>query len=470
MFTENRNIANKPNASYVTLIACSAALGGFLFGFDTAVINGAVAALQKAFNASSGMTGLAVSSALLGSALGALIAGSIADRQGRIKTMIIASVMFTLSAIGSGIAFGIWDFIFWRALGGIGVGLASVITPAYIAEVAPAHLRGRLGSLQQLAIVVGIFLALLCDYFIALGAGGSAEAPFWFGVPAWRWMFWSELPPAILYGVAAVMIPESPRYLVARGREQEAAIVLAKVEGGDVQAKVQDIRQTVLTERKPKFSDLLSRQGGLLPIVWIGMALSILQQFVGINVIFYYSSVLWRSVGFSESNSLLITVITGVVNIVTTFIAIATVDKFGRKPLLLLGSIGMTVTLGTLAGVFGNAAIDPATGTPTLPGSAGIIALLAANLYVVFFGFSWGPIVWVLLGEMFNNKIRAAALSVAAAIQWIANFIVSTTFPPLLKSFGLGAAYGLYTIAAAISIFFVVLLVKETKGKELEQM
>jgi SP family sugar:H+ symporter-like MFS transporter len=200
------------------------------------------------------------------------------------------------------------------------------------------------------------------------------------------------------------------------------------------------------------------------------MALSILQQFVGINVIFYYSSVLWRSVGFSESNSLLITVITGVVNIVTTFIAIATVDKFGRKPLLLLGSIGMTVTLGTLAAVFGNAAIDPATGTPTLPGSAGIIALLAANLYVVFFGFSWGPIVWVLLGEMFNNKIRAAALSVAAAIQWIANFIVSTTFPPLLKSFGLGAAYGLYSIAAAISIFFVVLLVKETKGKELEQM
>ena len=469
MFTENRNIA-KPNASYVTLIACSAALGGFLFGFDTAVINGAVAALQNAFNASSGMTGLAVSSALLGSALGAFIAGSIADRQGRIKTMILASVMFTLSAIGSGIAFGIWDFIFWRALGGIGVGIASVITPAYIAEVAPAHLRGRLGSLQQLAIVVGIFLALVCDYFIALGAGGSAEAPFWFGVSAWRWMFWSEIPPAILYGVGAVMIPESPRYLVARGREQEAAIVLAKVEGGDVQAKVQEIRQTVLTERKPKFSDLLSRQGGLLPIVWIGMALSILQQFVGINVIFYYSSVLWRSVGFSESNSLLITVITGVVNIVTTFIAIATVDKFGRKPLLLLGSIGMTITLGTLAAVFGNAAIDPATGTPTLPGSAGIIALLAANLYVVFFGFSWGPIVWVLLGEMFNNKIRAAALSVAAAIQWIANFIVSTTFPPLLKSFGLGAAYGLYSIAAAISIFFVVLLVKETKGKELEQM
>jgi SP family sugar:H+ symporter-like MFS transporter len=416
------------------------------------------------------MIGFAVSSGLLGSALGAFIAGPIADRQGRIKTMIVASILFTLSAIGSGIPFGIWDFMFWRALGGIAVGMASVIAPAYIAEVAPAHLRGRLGSLQQMAIVVGIFIALLSDYFIALGAGGTAEGQFWFGVTAWRWMFWSEIPAAVLYGVAALMIPESPRYLVARGRNQEAANVLAKVVGGDVHAKVQEISETVLTERKPKFSDLLSRRGGLLPIVWVGMGLSILQQFVGINVIFYYSSILWQAVGFSERNSLLITVITSVINIVTTLIAIATVDKFGRKPLLLLGSIGMTVTLGTLAVVFGNAAINPATGNPTLPGTSGIIALLAANLYVVFFGFSWGPIVWVLLGEMFNNKIRAAALSVAASIQWIANFLVSTTFPPLLKTFGLGAAYGLYTIAAAISIFFVVLLIRETKGKELEEM
>lgn len=470
MFTERNDIAAKPKISYLILIAGAAALGGFLFGFDTAVINGAVGALQKAYNATSGMTGFAVSSALLGSALGAFFAGPLADRQGRIKTMAMASVLFTLSAIGSGVAFGIWDFIFWRALGGIAVGMASVIAPAYIAEVAPAHLRGRLGSLQQMAIVVGIFIALLSDYFIALGAGGSAEAPFWFGVAAWRWMFWSEIPPAILYGVAALMIPESPRYLVAQGQDRKAADVLAKVVGGDVLSKVEEIRQTVNMERKPQFSDLLSRRGGLLPIVWVGMGLSILQQFVGINVIFYYSSILWQAVGFSERDSLLITVITGVVNIVTTFIAIASVDKFGRKPLLLLGSIGMTVTLGTLALVFGNAAIDPATGNPSLTGSSGIIALLAANLYVVFFGFSWGPIVWVLLGEIFNNKIRAAALSLAASIQWIANFIVSTTFPPLLSTFGLGSAYGIYTIAAAISIFFVALSIKETKGKELEEM
>ncbi|WP_334829193.1 sugar porter family MFS transporter [Nostoc sp.] len=458
----------KSNTFYVILIAGAAALGGFLFGFDTAVINGAVGAIAKAFNANSVLTGLAVSLALLGSAVGAFYAGKIADRYGRVKAMVAASVLFTISAIGSGIAFGIWDFIFWRLLGGIAVGVASVIAPAYIAECSPTHLRGRLGSLQQLAIVVGIFIALICDYFIAVSAG-SAESPFLFGIPAWRWMFWTEIPPAVLYGMSALMIPESPRYLVAQGREPEAANVLTKILGGDVMPKIEEIRQTVLRERQPKFSDLLSRSGGLLPIVWIGIGLSVLQQFVGINVIFYYSSVLWRAVGFSEKDSLSITVITGAVNIITTLIAIAFVDKFGRKPLLIVGSIGMTLTLGTMAYLFGNAPLD-AAGNPNLTGSAGTVALLAANLYVFCFGFSWGPVVWVLLGEMFNNKIRGAALSVAAAMQWVANFVISTTFPPILQYFGLGSAYGLYTIAAATSFFFILFFVKETNGIELEQM
>ena len=458
----------KTNNLYVILIAGAAALGGFLFGFDTAVINGAIAALSKAFNANSVETGLAVSLALLGSAVGAFYAGKIADRYGRVKAMVVASVLFTISAIGSGLPFTIWDFTFWRVLGGLAVGAASVIAPAYIAECSPAHLRGRLGSLQQLAIVVGIFIALLCDYFIAVSAG-SAEAPFLFGIAAWRWMFWTEIPPAVVYGMSALMIPESPRYLVAQKREAEAANVLSKILGGDVQAKVQEIRQTVLQERQPRFSDLLTRSGGLLPIVWLGIGLSIFQQFVGINVIFYYSSILWRAVGFSEQDSLWITVITGAVNIITTLIAIAFVDKFGRKPLLLLGSLGMTVTLGTLASIFASAPLD-AAGNPALSGSAGITALVAANLYVFCFGFSWGPVVWVMLGEMFNNKIRAAALAIAAAVQWVANFIVSISFPPLLQYFGLGAAYGLYTIAAAISFFFVLLLLKETKGIELEDM
>ncbi|RCJ17544.1 MFS transporter [Nostoc sp. ATCC 43529] len=458
----------KSNTFYVILIAGAAALGGFLFGFDTAVINGAVAAISKAFNANSVETGLAVSLALLGSALGAFYAGKIADRYGRVKAMVVASVLFTISAIGSGLGVGIWDFTFWRLLGGLAVGAASVIAPAYIAECSPTHLRGRLGSLQQLAIVVGIFIALLCDYFIAVSAG-SAESPFLFGIAAWRWMFWTEIPPAVLYGMAALMIPESPRYLVAQGREPEAANVLTKILGGNALAKIEEIRQTVLRERQPKFSDLLGRSGGLLPIVWIGIGLSVFQQLVGINVIFYYSSVLWRAVGFSEKDSLTTTVITAAVNIITTLIAIAFVDKFGRKPLLILGSLGMVVTLGTMTAVFRTAQLD-AAGNLTLNGSAGLIALLAANFYVFCFGFSWGPVTWVLLGEMFNNKIRAAALSVAAAIQWVANFAISTTFPPILQYFGLGAAYGLYTTAAAISFFFVLFFIKETKGIELEDM
>ncbi|MCU0536561.1 MAG: sugar porter family MFS transporter [Hydrococcus sp. Prado102] len=466
-FEETITDRKKFNSSYVILIAGTAALGGFLFGFDTAVINGAVGALYDAFNATSWGIGLSVSTALLGSAVGAFFAGQIADRYGRVKTMILASILFTISAIGSGIAVGLWDFIFWRVLGGLGVGAASVIAPAYIAEVSPARHRGRLGSLQQLAIVVGIFIALLCDYFIAVSAG-SAASPWLFNIAAWRWMFWTEIPPAVLYGIGAFMIPESPRYLVAQGREADAAKVLAKVEICDARAKVAEIQQTVLRERKPKFSDLLSRSGGLLPIVWIGMGLSIFQQFVGINVIFYYSSVLWQAVGFTERDSLWITAITGAINILTTLIAIAFVDKFGRKPLLILGSIGMTLTLGTMSYVFSNANL--VNGQPTLSDSAGLLALVAANLYVFCFGFSWGPIVWVLLGEMFNNKIRASALAVAAAIQWIANFLVSTTFPPLLSTVGLGTAYGLYATAAAISLFFVAFLVKETKGKELEQM
>lgn len=457
----------KSNNFYVILIAAAAALGGFLFGFDTAVINGAVKALYGAFNASSWGVGLSVSTALLGSAVGAFFAGQIADRLGRTKTMLVASILFAISASGSGLAVGLWDFIFWRVLGGLAVGAASVIAPAYIAEISPARLRGRLGSLQQLAIVVGIFIALLCDYFIAASAGSAANN-WLFNLAAWRWMFWTEIPPALLYGVAALMIPESPRYLVAQNRESDAAAVLANVEGGNVQAKVEEIRQTVLRERKPRFSDLLGRNGGLLPIVWVGMGLSLFQQFVGINVIFYYSSVLWQAVGFTEQDALWITVITGAINILTTFVAIAFVDKFGRKPLLIIGSIGMFLTLGTLSYVFSHAAI--VNGQPNLSDFEGLIALVAANLYVFCFGFSWGPIVWVLLGEMFNNKIRASALAVGATIQWIANFIVSTTFPPLLSTVGLGAAYGLYTTAAAISLFFVVLLVKETKGQELEQM
>jgi SP family sugar:H+ symporter-like MFS transporter len=234
-----------------------------------------------------------------------------------------------------------------------------------------------------------------------------------------------------------------------------------------VESKIAEIRQSLRSERKPRFSDITGGRYGLLPIVWIGIGLSVFQQFVGINVIFYYSSVLWQAVGFTEKQSLLITVIGGGVNIVTTLIAIGTIDRFGRKPLLLVGSAGMVLTLGTMSFLFGSAPL--VGGLPRLQGANGTIALLAANLYVFFFGMSWGPVVWVLLGEMFPNRIRAAALGLAAAMQWIANFVVSTTFPTL-KNLGLGYAYGLYALAAVLSFLFVLRFIRETRGRELESM
>ncbi|WP_232548497.1 sugar porter family MFS transporter [Propioniciclava soli] len=454
------------NVGRVVQLAAVAALGGFLFGFDTAVINGAVTPMRDAFGMGPGLTGFVVSSALLACMVGAYVAGILADRIGRIKVMVLAAVLFTISAIGSGLAFGPWDMIVWRAIGGIGVGAASVIAPAYIAEISPAQVRGRLGSLQQLAIVVGIFVALLSDYAIAEAAGGAANAS-WFGLDAWRWMFIAEVVPALAYGVLALTIPESPRYLVARGETDQARTVLGRVLRSGVEARITEIARTVRRESKASLADLRGSTGKVLPIVWIGVALSVFQQFVGINVIFYYSATLWQSVGFTEADALVQTVITSVTNIVVTLVAIALIDKIGRRRLLLIGSAGMFVTLGAMAWVFAQAPI--VDGAPVLEGNAGILALIAANGFVVFFGMSWGPGVWVLLGEMFNNRIRSTALGIAAAAQWLANFAISTTFPAMAE-FGLWFAYGFYTLAALASFFFVLRLVPETSGKQLEDM
>jgi SP family sugar:H+ symporter-like MFS transporter len=303
---------------------------------------------------------------------------------------------------------------------------------------------------------------------LAHAAGGS-EKTLALGLGAWRWMFLSMTVPALIYGALSLTIPESPRFLVLRGRLEEAASVLGRVLGDvDIEAKVAQIRRTVSSERRPKLADIRGPVLGLMPIVWVGIGLSIFQQFVGINVIFYYSSVLWQSVGFSESSSLVITVITSVVNIVTTLVAISTIDKVGRKPLLLIGSAGMTVTLGVMAGIFGTAAVN-AHHEPILHGASGPIALVAANAFVFFFGMSWGPVVWVMLGEKFPNKIRAAALSVAASAQWVANWAITTSFPSL-KDVGLGVAYGLYAGFALLSFLFVRWLITETNGHELETM
>ncbi|WP_241727197.1 sugar porter family MFS transporter, partial [Dietzia sp. SLG310A2-38A2] len=428
MSTRNVSARSSDEESFhtgrVVIISLVAALGGFLFGFDTAVINGAVDAVQETFGMNAGLTGFVVSSALLGCIAGAYLAGRLADRWGRTRVMVLASGLFTVSAIGSGLAFGPWDLILWRVVGGLGVGAASVIAPAYIAEVAPPSIRGRLGSLQQLAIVSGIFVALLSDAWLAAVAGGAIEE-LWLGIQAWRWMFLTELVPAITYGVLALMIPESPRYLLAKGLVGEARDVLRTIQSSGVDNRIREIRATVREDRKRSWHDMLTPSGrNLLPIVWIGIVLSVFQQAVGINVIFYYSTSLWQSVGFTEADALTQTVITSVTNIVVTIVAIALIDKIGRRKLLITGSVGMTVSLAVMSLMFSTATMGPGPDgelAPQLGDTQGLVALIAANGFVVFFGMSWGPAVWVLLGEMFNNRIRTAALGLAAAAQWLAN-------------------------------------------------
>jgi SP family sugar:H+ symporter-like MFS transporter len=453
-------------------VAAAAAMGGFLFGFDTAVINGAVDAIKDWSGAASWLLGFAVADALLGSAIGAWFAGPLADRYGRIAVMKIAAAIFLLSSIGTGCAWDILALSLFRFLGGTAIGAASVIAPAYIAEVSPAAYRGRLGSLQQLAIVSGIFVALLSDYALA-GIAGGAEKPLWFGLQAWRWMFIAAAIPSAIYGWLAGTIPESPRYLVLRKHHAEAADVLSRF-GGDgptVEQKIAEIEHSLGDQQSRGLRDLAGPAFGLLPVVWTGILLSAFQQFVGINVIFYYSATLWHAVGFTQDDALAITVVTSVTNILVTFVAIALVDRIGRKPLLITGSLGMALTLGTMAWIFGTAPVTMVAGSaqPQLGPAAGVIAVIAANLYVVFFGVSWGPVTWVLLGEIFNNRIRAYALAVAAAAQWIANYIVSQTFPTL-AGISLGVAYGTYTLMALLSLLFVLTSIRETRGLELEEM
>ena len=455
---------------FILLISGVAALGGFLFGYDSGCINGTVTALQKAFNSSSLGSGFNVASMLLGCAAGAFLAGGLADRFGRRTTLIGSALLFGLSAWGSGIANSSAEFVLYRLIGGFAVGAASIISPAYISEIAPAAYRGRLASLQQMAIVLGLFFAFLVNYLIALAAGGASEI-FWWGFPAWRWMFWAELIPVALFLLGLLTIPESPRYLVAAGQPQAAARVLQRL--GDPEhatAEVQRIEATLEADRRPGLRDIFDRATGRVrPIVWVGLALAAFQQLVGINVVFYYGEVLWRAAGFSESDALRINVISGTINVASTLVAIALVDKWGRKPLLLTGSIGMAVFLGILAVVFGTAATGP-DGNLALSGSTGWVALVSANLYIVAFGMSWGPVMWVMLGEMFPNQVRGAALAVAGFSQWTANFLVTITFPLFLKVIGLGGAYGLYAFFALLSFFFVRAAIRETKGRTLEEM
>lgn len=459
--------AQPDHLGHVIFITAAAAMGGFLFGYDSSVINGATVAIQHRFEVDANMLGWIIATALLGCAVGAAIAGRIADRIGRIRCMQIAAVLFAASAIGSALPFAAWDLTMWRFIGGIGIGMASVIGPAYIAEVAPPAYRGRLASFQQAAIVIGIAVSQLVNWGILNMADGDQRGKL-MGLEAWQLMLGVMVIPAVLYGLLSFAIPESPRFLVSVGRNVEAKKVLGEVEGTniDLDARVSEIEEGMRREHKSSFKDLLGKVG-FLPIVWIGIGLSVFQQLVGINVIFYYSNQLWQSIGKDPSSSFLYSFETSIVNIVGTVIAMVFVDRIGRKPLAIIGSAGMALALFTCAWAF-----SYRTGSGdnvSLPDAQGLTAIIAANAFVLFFALSWGVVVWVLLGEIFPNRIRAAALGVAASAQWLANFAITKTFPSM-SEWSLTGSYIIYGAFAVISIPFVMKFVKETKGKTLEEM
>ncbi len=456
------------NLGFVLMVVAVATLGGFMFGYDSGAINGTHEGLKQAFKLDAVSLGFVTTSLLPGAALGAFLAGRLADILGRKRVMIIAALLFVVTALISGAASTAMIFAIARFFAGAAVGAASVLSPAYISEVTPAHLRGRLSSIQQIMIVAGLFGAASSNLWLQ-NAAGSSLADLW-GYPAWRWMFWAQALPATLFLLALALVPESPRYLVAKGRMEEAKSVLSRLFGAHNADRVAgEIRSTLDVDHQPRMADLKDpATGKWRRIVWVGIGLAVFQQLVGINVVFYYGTMLWQAVGFTEAQAFQTQVINDAVSIGAVLIAFLLIDKIGRKPLLLVGSVGMALTLGIMAYCFNQGDL---VGTKlTLPDGYGTIAFYAAISYAAFFNLSWGPVMWVLLGEMFPNQMRGSALAVAGFAQWTANFIISSSFPWALENLGLTVAYSFFTICAFISVFFVAHMVRETKGKTLEEM
>ncbi len=438
-------------------IALSAALGGLLFGYDTAVISGAIGNLTKYFSLSPAQTGWAISSALIGCLIGAFFSARASTVLGRKKTMLIASVLFLVCAIGTALPQQFSIFVFFRMIGGVGVGLASMVVPMYIAEIAPADKRGSLVAFNQLAIVIGIVVVYFVNYFIALQ--GDAE---WNLQEGWRWMFGSGAIPAFLYMLLLFFIPESPRWYAEKKKEAKALQVLEKFNPKDIAAKIlEEIKQSFGKKEKGQLQLLL--QPKFRMALFVGIGLSVFQQITGINAILYYAPEIFKSFGSDANASLLETSMLGVVNLVATIVSIRLVDKTGRVPLLKIGSWGMLISLS----VVGISAYYQITSTWLLP------FLL---LFMASFSISWGPVVWVLLSEIFPNKVRSLALAIAVFIQWVANFAVSQTFPMMTENawlrhhFNGAFPFLLFALFCLGAIFFIAKCVPETRNKTLEQM
>ena len=451
------------NAGYVFGITLVATIGGLLFGYDTAVISGAEKSIEAFFALPLGLSsfvhGATVSSALIGCILGGALSGFLSSRLGRKRSLLIAALLFFVSAIGSAFpeslfyAYGqpsvglLILFNAYRIVGGIGVGLASAVCPMYIGEIAPAEIRGRLVSLNQFAIIFGMLVVYFVNWSIANGQDVG-----WINRVGWRYMFLSEAIPAALFGILVCFVPETPRYLTLVRKDDKALAVLLKINASAERAQgvLAEIRQSVSSSARGKLFSY-----GRLVIV-VGILISVFQQFVGINVALYYAPRIFESMGAAKDASMLQTIIMGLVNVVFTVVAILTVDKWGRKPLLIVGSTGMAAGMFAIAGL-------------SYFNIIGVGTLVFIILYTASFMMSWGPICWVLISEIFPNKIRGRAVAVAVAAQWAANYLISSTYPAMMEFSG-ALAYGFYGAMAVLSALFVWKMIPETKGKTLEQM
>lgn len=441
---------------FIYLVCLVAALGGFLFGYDTGVISGAIGPLEQRFDLSPKGVGWAASCALVGCIFGAALAGTTSDHLGRKKVLIISAVLLLVSAVGTAIPRNLTEFIIYRFIGGLGVGAASLTSPMYIAEITPARIRGRMVSVNQFAIVSGFLVVYFANYFIALG---QEEA--WIVQTGWRWMFGSESFPAALLLLLTFFVPESPRWLTKQKREREALGILTKVNGQQFAQKELLAIKDAIAHESGSVAQLF--EPGMKIVLVIGIVLAILQQVTGINAVLYYAPEIFKNLGARTESALLQTVVVGAVNIGFTIIAIWTVDRLGRKPLMLIGSLGMGLTLLSLGLAFHF-------------NQKSLWVFLIVLGYIGCFAMSLGPVTWVILSEIFPTGIRGRAMAIATVILWISCFAVSQTFPMmdkngwLIEKFHHGFSFWVYAVFCVVEVIFVWLLVPETKGKTLEQI
>ncbi|MFT3701833.1 MAG: sugar porter family MFS transporter [Agriterribacter sp.] len=436
---------------YVYRYTIVAAIGGLLFGYDTAVVSGAIGFIEEKYNLSPAMKGWAASCALIGCMVGAMFSGGLSDRLGRKKVLMISAFAFAISSIGIMIPAGIGSFIFFRFIGGAGIGIASILSPMYISEIAPANIRGRLISIYQLGIVTGILLIYFVNFYIA-----GLYDHSWNVETGWRWMFGSGLIPSFIFIFLLIPTPESPRWLAAQNRWDAAGIILSKVNGKEnAESELLSIRKS-LAEQQGSFADLL--KPGLRTALIIGIVLAIFSQITGINVIMYYAPEIFKASGSGSSSALMQTVWVGSINLLLTIIAIIYVDKLGRKKLLLIGAAGMALCLAFVGLAFYTDA------------TAGYWVLAGILLYISFFAISLGPLTFVVVAEIFPNHTRGRAMGVAIFFLWLSVYIVSQTFPMLLDAIGSAYTFGIYMITSVLAFFFIWKMVPETKEKTLEEI